>query len=154
MQWILFYQKPIVSHYGIVKFITSDIDSPTTLSYTRPDFKFITFLKENFPDIKNFPLLKKELDSYKTIFLQKDGSWEVKLPTEMQRDYSFNELVQLKEKQKEDKKKENDTGLLRIGKKFLNHLHIRKRNSKYSAGRLNDIRNTVNVKFRGFNGEN
>jgi hypothetical protein len=106
-EWILFFQTP----KDRVRFITNEIDSPTSLPYN----KFISFVFENF-NILNTKKFMDEVDSFQTVFLNgKTGNWEIKSPDRDTSKYTFDELYQIKKNKEEKNNKE-------INKGFIEHV--------------------------------
>ena len=92
MNWILFYQ----TINDNVKYITSDQENPSFMSYKR----FSGFLRD-------FPILKEKemidaLDSFKTIiFYTNECRWEI-VEIEKRLDVTYEELLELNKKDVEE----------------------------------------------------
>jgi len=143
--WILFVQTPY--NNDMIKYITSELDEATYLSY----YKFLEYVKQ-YP-VLNFTLFKKELDSFQTIYLNcKTGEWEIKKPV-INTDVSFDELSKLNKDKLffRDKRGELNKESISIpkAKKFINNFISNKYNKEKNGKSKSTKNRRINIFGKG-----
>ena len=126
-QWILFFQTPYDN--DMVKYITNELNEGTHLHY----YKFLKYLRKNFV-VDNFMELKKELNRFKTIYLDcQTGQWEIKQP-EINMDVSFDDLAELNPDKlilKDKRGEPQQEGIsIPTAKKYINNYSTNKKDGK------------------------